>query len=269
MIDLLIALFALTFSAGTPLVLAGLGELVTEKSGVLNLGVEGMMLIGAVCAVITTLITQNAWIGIVSGGLAGISLSLIFAIVALSLKANQVACGLALTIFGIGLSAFWGRPYEGAALGQLAPKPLNLGALSDIPVVGPILFSQNLMVYLSLLLFLLVTGFLYRTKAGLALRAIGDAPESAHVKRAEQESFSPEAIVLRRSMPFSQTFGEGLMFVAFGKSLDAFEVQMRRMTGHDDGITDGLFEFSRPISGSYYWCPPVSGDGNLDLSALD
>jgi len=96
---------------------------------------------------------------------------------------------------------------------------------------------------------------------------IEDAPESAHVKRAEQESFSPEAIVLRRSMPFAQTYGEGLMFVAFGKTLDAFEVQLRRMAGLDDGIADALFRFSRPINGAYYWCPPVVS-GRLDLTCV-
>ncbi|MCP4331612.1 MAG: Dyp-type peroxidase [Gammaproteobacteria bacterium] len=97
---------------------------------------------------------------------------------------------------------------------------------------------------------------------------IEDAPESAHVKRAEQESFTPEAIVLRRSMPFAQTYGEGLMFVAFGKTLDAFEVQLRRMAGLEDGITDALFRFSRPINGAYYWCPPVRNN-RLDLVLLN
>ncbi len=96
---------------------------------------------------------------------------------------------------------------------------------------------------------------------------LDDAPPSAHVKRTAQESFEPEAFVVRRSMPWADESGEGLMFVAFGHSLDAFEAQLRRMTGADDGITDGLFRFSRPISGGYFWCPPV-GDGRLDLRAL-
>ena len=96
---------------------------------------------------------------------------------------------------------------------------------------------------------------------------IEDAPPSAHVKRTEQESFEPHAFVLRRSMPFAGASGEGLMFVAFGKTLDAFEAQLRRMVGLDDGIPDALFRFSRPISGAYYWCPPVR-DGRLDLSAV-
>lgn len=96
---------------------------------------------------------------------------------------------------------------------------------------------------------------------------IEDAPESAHVKRTEQESFDPHAIVLRRSMPFAGESSEGLMFVAFGKSLDAFEVQLRRMAGEEDGITDALFSFSRPVTGGYYWCPPLR-DGQLQLGSL-
>ena len=96
---------------------------------------------------------------------------------------------------------------------------------------------------------------------------IEDAPRSAHVKRTEQESFEPHAFVLRRSMPFAGASGEGLMFVAFGKTLDAFEVQLKRMAGLEDGIPDALFRFSRPVSGAYYWCPPVQDD-RLDLSAV-
>lgn len=94
-----------------------------------------------------------------------------------------------------------------------------------------------------------------------------DAPASAHVKRTAQESFEPEAFVLRRSMPFSDGEQAGLLFLAFGHSLDAYEVQMRRMAGLDDGIVDALFRFSRPTSGGYYWCPPLQG-GRLDLRAV-
>lgn len=96
---------------------------------------------------------------------------------------------------------------------------------------------------------------------------IEDAPESAHVKRTEQESFSPEAFVLRRSMPWADRDLEGFNFIAFGKSFDAFEAQLRRMAGLDDGIIDGLFRFSKPIAGGYYWCPPVR-QARLDLSLL-
>lgn len=96
---------------------------------------------------------------------------------------------------------------------------------------------------------------------------IDDAPESAHVKRTAQESYTPEAFMVRRSMPWATAFAKGLEFVAFGRSLDAYERVLRRMVGEEDGIVDALFRFSRPVAGGYYWCPPVSG-GKLDLSAL-
>jgi len=95
-----------------------------------------------------------------------------------------------------------------------------------------------------------------------------DAPPSAHVKRTAQESFDPEAFVLRRSMPWAEGRRAGLVFVAFGRSFDAFEAQMRRMAGLDDGITDALFRFTHPLTGAYFWCPPVATDGRLDLRAL-
>mgnify|MGYP002414134799 CR=1 FL=1 len=97
---------------------------------------------------------------------------------------------------------------------------------------------------------------------------LGDAPESAHVKRTAQEDFDPEAFVVRRSMPWVAGADAGLLFLAFGKSFNAFEAQLRRMTGHDDGISDALFHFTRPLTGGYYWCPPMAGN-EVDLSALD
>ncbi|NOX09578.1 MAG: Dyp-type peroxidase [Gammaproteobacteria bacterium] len=97
---------------------------------------------------------------------------------------------------------------------------------------------------------------------------IDDAPVSAHVKRTAQEDFDPEAFLLRRSMPWSDAMSAGLNFVAFGKTLDAFEAQLNRMIGQDDGVVDALFDFTQPLSGSYFWCPPVK-DGHLDLSILD
>jgi putative iron-dependent peroxidase len=96
---------------------------------------------------------------------------------------------------------------------------------------------------------------------------LDDAPISAHVKRTAQESFAPEAFIVRRSMPWIEDDRAGLMFLAFGFSLDAFEVQLRRMSGLEDGVTDGLYRISRPITGGYYWCPPLK-DGHLDLRAL-
>ncbi|MFO1198029.1 MAG: Dyp-type peroxidase [Burkholderiaceae bacterium] len=96
---------------------------------------------------------------------------------------------------------------------------------------------------------------------------LADAPASAHVRRTAQESFAPEAFVLRRSMPWTGDAGAGLMFVAFGRSFDAFEAQLRRMSGAEDGIADALFRFTRPRTGGYFWCPPLAG-GRADLSAL-
>jgi putative iron-dependent peroxidase len=96
---------------------------------------------------------------------------------------------------------------------------------------------------------------------------LGDAPASSHVKRTAQESFKPEAFVLRRSMPWAEGNRGGLVFVAFGKSLDAFEAQLRRMVGLEDGITDALFRFTKPVTGAYFWCPPMKG-GRIDLRAV-
>jgi simple sugar transport system permease protein len=167
-------LLLLTLAAGTPLVFAALGELVTEKSGVLNLGVEGMMLVGAVAAFIVAATTKNAWLGVGAGMLAGAALSILFAVLTLTLMANQVATGLALSLFGVGLSAFIGLDYVSVVIAGLKPWA---GASSAL---GRIVFGQNPLVYVSLLLFAGVQWFLYRTRTGLILRAVGESPQSAH-----------------------------------------------------------------------------------------
>ena len=172
-------IIVLTLAAGTPLVLAALGELVVEKAGVLNLGVEGMMLVGAVVAFIVAADTQSAWLGVVAGVAAGAALSLVFAVLTLSLLANQVASGLALALFGVGLSAFVGKAYVNAVIAGRSPLAIP-GISSDLPLVGRLVFGQNPLVYVSLLLFAGVHWFLYRTRAGLTLRAVGEAPDSAH-----------------------------------------------------------------------------------------
>ena len=177
-IDAAIAIMVGAIQAGTPLVFAALGELVTEKSGVLNLGVEGMMLIGAVTGFIATVLTGNPYIGILAAIAAGIALSLIFGFLTLSLLTNQVATGLALTIFGIGLSAFLGIAYVGTPINGL--KPLDIPGLSDIPILGPLLFAHDLLIYLSFALFAAIAYFLYRTRGGLILRAVGESHEAAH-----------------------------------------------------------------------------------------
>ncbi len=176
--DQLAQLVALTLAAGTPLVYAALGELVTEKSGVLNLGVEGMMLVGAVAAFAVAATTQNPWLGVLAGMAAGAALSAVFAVLALTLLSNQVATGLALSLFGIGLSAFVGLEYVAVVIEGI--PPVAIAGLSDLPLVGTLLFAHNPLVYLSLALFALVQWFLYRTRAGLVLRAVGESPQSAH-----------------------------------------------------------------------------------------
>lgn len=176
--DTLTQLVLLSLAAGTPLVFAALGELVVEKSGVLNLGVEGMMLVGAVASFIVAARTQSPWLGVGAGALAAAMLSLVFAVIALTLRANQVATGLALSLFGVGLSAFVGRDYLSIVIEGIPPVAID--GLTDIPLVGRLVFGHNPLVYLSLALFVAVHWFLYRTRSGLVLRAVGESPQAAH-----------------------------------------------------------------------------------------
>lgn len=171
-------LLMLTLAAGTPLVFAALGELVAERSGVLNLGVEGMMLVGAVVAFIVAASTKSPWLGALAGICAGSALALVFAVVTLTLQANQVASGLALSLFGVGLSAFVGLDYVSVVIEPI--HAVNIAALSDLPIIGKLLFAENPLVYLSLVLFAAIQWFLYRTRGGLILRAVGESPQSAH-----------------------------------------------------------------------------------------
>lgn len=178
MIDFLVLIAVSVVIAATPMLFAAVGELVVERSGVLNLGVEGMMLIGAVVGFGVTMTTGSAVLGIGSAALAGAALALVFAVLVLTLMANQVATGLALTIFGIGLSALVGAGFVGMPIAGL-PK-LDIPGVSDLPVVGPLLFQYDAMVYLSVALTLAVGWFLKRTHAGMVLRAVGESAESAH-----------------------------------------------------------------------------------------
>ncbi len=164
--------------AATPLLFAALGELVTERSGVLNLGVEGMMLIGAVCAFIGTIVTGSTYLGVLLGALGGMLLAGLHGLLTLSLLTNQVATGLAITLFGVGLSALAGSEFVGTTVEPLANLPLPL--LSEIPLLGPVLFDHNLMIYLSVALVFGLHYFIYRSRGGLILRAVGESPESAH-----------------------------------------------------------------------------------------
>ncbi|HEV7832714.1 MAG TPA: ABC transporter permease [Caballeronia sp.] len=165
--------------AAIPLMFAGAGELVAEKSGVLNLGVEGMMLMGAVTGYAVTAITGNPWLGIAGAIVAGVLMSLVFAFLTITMLANQVATGLSLTIFGIGFSAYIGKPYTSAAV-RATIDVLPIPGLTSIPVIGPAFFTLTPLGYLAFIMFGVISWFLYRTRAGLVLRSVGESPSVAH-----------------------------------------------------------------------------------------
>ena len=164
--------------AATPLILAALGQLVAERSGVLNLGLEGMMLVGAVAGFAVTLGAGSASLGLVAAALAGMAAAFVFGFLTLSLQTNQVATGLALTLFGAGLSAFAGR----SLVGQTVPPLPHLVFpwLSEVPFVGPLLFRFDAMVYGAVAAVFVLSYVLTRTRWGLVIRAVGESPDSAH-----------------------------------------------------------------------------------------
>jgi general nucleoside transport system permease protein len=172
------AIMLSVIAASTPLLLAAAGELVTERSGVLNLGLEGMMIMGAACAFAGTDLSGSVVVGALCGVFAGVAMSAIFAIFTLGLAVNQVASGLALTILGTGLSGLIGAGFVGQRI-STAPQ-LHLPVLTDLPLVGRILFGQDAFVYFSVALVIGIWLFLYRSRAGLVLRAVGDNHTSAH-----------------------------------------------------------------------------------------
>lgn len=171
-------LLASLMVAATPILLAALGELVVERAGVLNLGVEGMMITGAICGFAIAVQTGSPLVGFAAAAVGGAVLSLLFALLTQVALANQVASGLALTLFGLGLSALLGQGYVG-----IKPPPtarLDLGPLSDLPFVGRVIFSHDLMVYVALALVGVVWAFLKYSRAGLILRAVGENHDAAH-----------------------------------------------------------------------------------------
>lgn len=165
-------------AASTPLLLAAVGELVVERAGVLNLGVEGMMLAGAIAAFSAAEVSGSTSLGLLAALFAGMALALLFGLLTLTLLANQTATGLALTIFGRGFSALLGAGYVGIAAPTL-PK-LDIPGLSDLPVVGPVLFGHDVLVYLALAILGAVAWAIRRTHVGLVLRAVGDSHDAAH-----------------------------------------------------------------------------------------
>jgi len=171
-------LIAATLNTGTVLALAGLGLLINERAGIVNLGAEGMMLVAAVAGFAVTVHTGNDWLGFAGGALAGAAMALAFGALVIGLGTNQYATGLALSLFGAGFSAFVGITYTQAKLGE-RPQ-YSVPYLADLPFVGPALFRQHPMVYIAIALAVGLAWFLYRSRAGLVLRAVGESPESAH-----------------------------------------------------------------------------------------
>ncbi len=178
----------------TTLILAALGALFTERSGVLNLGIEGMLLTSAVTSFLVANSTESIWLGLIVGSLAGALLSGIHAVLSVMLRANQIVSGLALVIFGTGLANFLGKPVEGKTVVTVI-KPLSFGPLSDIPVVGPIIFGQDIITYTAVAAAFIASWYLFRSRPGLELRATGDDPATV-----DSQGLSVSAIRLRYTM---------------------------------------------------------------------
>ncbi|MEM8824411.1 MAG: ABC transporter permease [Pseudomonadota bacterium] len=171
-------LIASLIVASTPILLAALGEMVVEKSGVLNLGVEGIMIIGAITGFIAGVETGSPWLGFLVAAVGGAAMALLFGFLTQMLLSNQVATGLALTLFGLGLSSLLGQGYVGIKAESLGR--LDMGPLSDLPFLGRVLFGHDPIVYLSIALVIGVWAFLKFTRAGLILRAVGESHDAAH-----------------------------------------------------------------------------------------
>ena len=177
-----IDIFAAAITAGTPLLFATLGEIYTERVGNTNLGVEGMMIMGAVVGFSTGFLTQNAALALAGAVLAGSAGALIYAIITITLRANQIVTGLALTIFGTGFASFVGKPYVGKAAPEAIKnffRVIEIPLLSDIPFVGEILFKHDVFVYLGYIVTFWTLIYFYKTRWGLNLRSIGESAASA------------------------------------------------------------------------------------------
>lgn len=182
--DLITSILAIAVFAGTSLIYATVGEIITERAGILNLGVEGMMIVGAVVGFAVAYHSDNAWLGVAAAALVGGVLAGIHAFATITLRTDQVVAGLALTIAGLGLASFLGQklgPNGGPLVGLTGPRFIRVAVpgLSDLPVVGRVLFDQDYLVYLMYLTVAAAWYFLYRTRPGLHLRAIGESPETA------------------------------------------------------------------------------------------
>jgi general nucleoside transport system permease protein len=182
--ETLASILAIAIIAGGSLVYGTIGEIFTERSGILNLGVEGMMIMGAVTGFAAALHSQSAWVGLFVAMLVAGLMALIHAFLTISLRADQVVSGLALTLFGTGLSSFLGQrlgPGGTPLVGLMGPRfrTISLPVLSDIPFLGPVLFNQDILIYIMYILVPASWFFLYKTRPGLNLRAVGESPQTA------------------------------------------------------------------------------------------
>ncbi|HVA23668.1 MAG TPA: ABC transporter permease [Chloroflexota bacterium] len=176
--ELFVTICVAAIVSGTSILWPALGEVLAERSGVLNLGVEGMMLMGALFGYVVDVDTSNIWLAMLAAILAAMVLALIHAFLTISLRANQIVTGLAATLFGSGFTAFVGKPFVGAVAPALLPR-IEIPGLSTIPFFGQVLFSEDPVVYASFILVPLMAYFIYRTRPGLNLRAIGESPATA------------------------------------------------------------------------------------------
>jgi len=176
-VDNLIFILSIAIQSSVAVLFATLGEVFTERSGILNLGVEGMMLMGALSGFAATFYSHSLLLGILTALVVGGLLAMIHGFFTITLRANQVVCGLALAILGIGLSSFLGRPIIGRVAERFVPLPIPV--LKEIPILGPVLFNQSALVYVGYILVPLSWFFLYHTRPGLNLRAVGENPAAA------------------------------------------------------------------------------------------
>ncbi len=179
--DMIVSTLERAMVAGTPLLLATTGEVICERSGILNLGVEGVMAMGAVVAFIVTMTTGNPWLGVLCAVGVGMAISILHAFTSISLQANQVVSGLALTMLGLGISGMMGKPYVGKPL-LVKMEDLTLPFLSDIPYLGKILFAQSPFFYLAILLALAAWFLLEKTRLGIQIRSTGENPKATETQ---------------------------------------------------------------------------------------
>ena len=182
--SLITSVLIVAIAAGTSLIYATIGEIYTERSGVLNLGVEGMMIVGAVSGFAAAYHTDNAWLGVLAAALAAGAMAFVHAFLTITMRAEQVVTGLAITLAGIGLASFLGEklgPEGGPLVGLIGPRfeKIAIPILSDIPIIGDAVFNQDILVYLMYILVIVSTLYLYRTRPGLHLRAVGENPQTA------------------------------------------------------------------------------------------